>query len=50
MEGQNFKMPLRRSARGVERVQRTHTEEFHEVTDASFEFRELNQSDSNEMR
>ena len=28
----------------VERAQRTHTEEFHEVTDASFELPELNQA------
>ncbi|GAI35385.1 unnamed protein product, partial [marine sediment metagenome] len=28
----------------VERAQRTHTEEFYEVTEASFEIRELNQA------
>jgi transposase InsO family protein len=28
----------------VERAQRTHTEEFYEVTDASFELPELNQA------
>ena len=28
----------------MERVQRTHTEEFYEVTDASFEFGEFNQT------
>ncbi len=28
----------------VERAQRTHTEEFYEVTDSSFDIRELNQS------
>ena len=50
-------MPLRRSIRlfvlpprspelnaHVERAQRTHTEEFYEITDASFEFGELNQA------
>ncbi|MCD6300026.1 MAG: integrase core domain-containing protein, partial [Dehalococcoidales bacterium] len=28
----------------VERTQRTHTEEFYEVTEANFEIRELNQA------
>ena len=28
----------------VERAQRTHTEEFYEVTDSSFEIQELNQA------
>jgi len=41
-----FVLPLRspRLNGHVERAQRTHTEEFYEVTDASFELPELNRA------
>ena len=42
-----FALPLLRSLKlngHVERAQRTHTEEFYEVTDASFELPELNRA------